>query len=310
MATSAFTHSQLGDAALKGTVKKAFRTKLDAQEQVWKKMGFEEDTSDAPFEEFTSYTGIGPAPRKEELGQVAIDVPKQNYTMRLSFLEYGIMIPVSEAALRFIKRGKMGPGTFIKPAQMTAESIAATNEILASDVFGNSFSTDYTGMDGVSLVSTAHKLGRGGTASNKIGTVSFSQSSIEAALIQGDRMPDDVGLPIGTGGGKRKLIIPPEYRFEAKRILEGNMQSNTANNTINALKGEDLEPVVNRWLPSLTNWFVVNMNQEQGLHAIFETKPTMRDFGDDKVHVKYFQAYQMVGFGFGLNWRRVQGSDF
>lgn len=310
MATSGLTTHQLDDAAMRGTIKSAFRVKYQESKPLWKSMGYEEDTTVRPWEEFTSFTGIGLAPRKEENQQVAIDTPKQNYTRRISLYEYAIMTATSEAMIRFIKRGLASLREFIKPAEMAAESIKQTNEVLAADVFGNAFNTAFTGSDGQPLVSASHKLGAGGTASNYIGVASFSQSSLEAALIQGDRFVDDKGLQVGVKDGKRILLIPPEYRLEAKRILMSTLQSNTANNAINVLKDENLEPAPNRYLPSTTNWFMVNTGEEDGLHCLTETEATMRSFTDDKTHTMYNQAYQMKGFDFGLNFRRVQGSDF
>lgn len=310
MATSGLTTHQMDDAAMRGTIKSAFRVKYKESTPKWKSMGFEEESTVRPWEEYTSFTGIGLAPRKEENQQVAIDVPKQNYTRRINVYEYAIMIPVSEAMDRFIKRGVVSIREYIKPSEMTAESMKQTNEVLAVDIFGNAFNSAYSGSDGVALVSTAHKLGRGGTASNYIGVASFSQSSIEAAVIQGDRFLDDVGLQVGVKDGKRKLIIPVEYRMEARRILKSEKQSNNNTNAINALIDEDLDVVSNRYLPSTTNWFMVNAGETDGLHCNTETEAEMRSFKDDKTHTKYFQAYQMKGFDFGLNWRRVQGSDF
>jgi hypothetical protein len=298
----------MDDAAIRGTIKSAFRVKYKESTPRWKAMGFEEDSTVRPWEEFTQYAGIGLAPLKEENQQVAIDVPKQGATRRINVYEYAIMIPISEAMDRFIKRGSVSIREFIKPSEMAADSIKQTNEVLAADIFGNAFTVN--GTDGVPLVSTAHLLIRGGTASNHMGTASFSQSSIEAALIQGDRFPDDVGLQVGVKEGKRKLLIPPEYRFEAKRILQSEKESGGNLNNMNVLKDESLEVVVNRYLPSQTNWFIINVGEMDGLHCLTETEAEMRSFKDDKTHTKYFQAYQMKGFDFGLNWRRVQGSNF
>lgn len=310
MATAGVTSHQWDDAAIRGTVKSAFRATYKESTPVWHDSGFERDTSDSPYEEFTSYSGIGLAPRKEELQQVAIDVPKQNYTLRVNMLEYAIMIPVSEAALRFLKRGKMKVREFVKPAEMVAESIAQTNEVLAADIFGNAFDSNFVGMDGVSAVSASHKLGRGGTSSNYLGKVAFSQSSLEAAIIQGNRFPDESGLPIGVKPGQRRLLLPPEYEFEAERILNSTLQSDNANNAVNALKGKNLKTAINRYLPSTTNWFVINEGEKQGLLYLAETEADARDFGDDRTHTMFFQGYQNVAFAPGLNWRRLQGSDF
>lgn len=311
MATVGLSSSAWSDAAIKGTARSCFLSENEKAAKKWEKtLGFEEAKVDSPYEEYMNAADIGLAPRKEEFAQVATDTPKQGYTMRLYVLAYAVMIGISEEMIRYLRKGKMSVKEVMKPTEMVARSLAYTNEVLASDVYGNAFDTNFTGKDGQPLISTAHKLVRGGTASNKIGTVSFSQSSLEAALIQRTRFVNELGLPIGARDGKTILVLPPEYMFEAKRILQSTGQSNTANNAINALKDEDLDPRYNQWLPSTTNWFIRNMGETDCLYANFETKAELRDFSDDKTHAKWFQAYQNVAFGFGLNWRGVMGSDF
>lgn len=315
MATAGITTHQFDDAAIRGTVIDNFVAQYKETTPLWQTtLGFEKSTTDRPFEEWSSYTEIGLARRREEMEQVEIDVPKHNYTLRVNVVSYAIMVPASEEALRFLKKSNGRDGNslrkLLQPAQMAARSMKQTNEILAADVYGNSFdSTNFNGMDGVPLVSASHKLGRGGTSSNLIGTVSLSQAALEAALIQGDSMPDDVGLPIGQADGERYLVIPPTYRFEAARILESTLQSNVATNAKNVVKGI-AEPKVNRYLPSVSNWWIRNLAEKQCLIALFETEPEMKDFGDDKTVSMYFRAYEMCSFTFGLNWRGVQGSNF
>ncbi len=308
MATVGISSHQFSDAVITGSVKSSFLKQINSTKPFWELSGFEKDTTKKPYDDYTSWTGTGLVPRKEEFQQVATDAPKQNYTKRVSQTVFAMAIPISEESERFLRRGMMSGKEFLKPAKMVANSMKQTNEILGSDVFGNAFDSNFTGPDGVSLVSASHKLGRGGTASNFIGNVSFSQSAIEAACIQSDRFPDDVGLQVGVAQGEQVLLIPPEYRFEAKRILNSTQHSDNANNAINALKGENLSFQVNPYLPSTTNWFKINKGEEECLFATFETEPMVRDYTDDKTHVHFYEAYEMVAFDFGLNWRRVQGA--
>jgi len=311
MATSFISSKQWDDAVLRGSVKRAFYATKEENKPYFDMLGFEEDTTQDPFDEFTSRSGIGLARRKEEGGQVKIDVPKQNYTIRVNQVAYAIMVPISEEAIRFMKRGRVKPKNFFKPTEDVAISMTQTQDVLAHDIFGNAFDSTFSQSqgDGQPLISTTHKLGKGGTASNHLGAAGFSQTSLEAACIQADRFPDEGGLPIGVKRGKRLIVMPPEYRFEAKEILTSTQRSDTANNATNAIKDEGFEIAVSPLLPSATNWFVVNTGEKEGLYYIAETPPKMRDFGDDKVHVMYFQGYMMIAFAFGLNWRRVQGSN-
>jgi len=125
MSTQGFSaQHMLDDAAIRGTLKGAFRKTYDTKAPKWKACGFEQDSTVKPFEEFSSFSGISLAPRREEFSQTATDVPKQNYTMRIRMLEYAVMIPVSDSAVRFLKRGMGSVREFIRPAEMAAESMA------------------------------------------------------------------------------------------------------------------------------------------------------------------------------------------
>lgn len=310
MATTGLSASQLTDEALTNRINNSFRIKDMASTPRYKTCGFESIKTTQPFEDFTSYTGVGTMPVKEEFQQVATDTPKQNYMLRISVKPRALMIGVGEETWRYIKRGSASKlREALNIPDMISESMVATKETLAADVFGNAFSTDYTHPDGQPLVSTSHKLGRGGTASNHLGAVSIAQESLEAAIIQGRKMPNDVGLPAGVGDGKKILLTQEDASFDIERILESTLQSDTANNAKNTLKGKGITPVANSYLASTSNWFIVNTMQKQCLIELVETESEMRNFGDDKTHVKYFQGYMNLAYAFGLNWRGIQGSN-
>lgn len=304
MAILGFDSTQMSEAAIRGTLKKVFRHKLETDDKVWKQCGFEEDETDKPFEEYSTVTGIGLAPRKEEFAQIAIDVPRQNYTKRVNVYQYAIMMPISEEAKRFRKYKEMFDGS-----EMVAESLNFTVEYLCADIFGNAFSTSYLGVDAKPLVSSTHKLGKGGTASNYIGAVSLSQSGLETALIQARKMPNDVGIPIGIPKGKMLIVCNEDETFNAARILKSTLQSDTANNTINVLKDVGFEVAPNRYLPSTSNWFLRHQKVKNSLMVLWEMKPDLRDHGDDKTRAMFFDGYQSLGVDF-YEWRGVQGSDF
>jgi hypothetical protein len=309
MATTGVSTHQFDDAVLRGRVKSAARHKLKTKDMVYKKCGFKTMDSTGPWEEYVDFTGIALLPRKEEFGQVANDVPKQNYVFRINNLAYAVQIPMSEEAIRALKAGKTNVMSFIRPAELVAEACLRTKEVIAADVFANAFDTNYVGRDGKPLISTTHTLGRGGSASNHLGAVSISQEALEAAIIQGRKMPDDVGLPVGVGDEEKILVIQEDSTFDVDRILNSTLQSDNANNAKNALKGKNIRPQANPYLASTSNWFLINTGVDLGLIEQVETAEDVRDFGDDKTHTKYTQIYMNVGFGF-FEWRGVQGSNF
>lgn len=308
MATTGFTTSGLDDAALRANLRGVFNFGLE-RETLWQKSGFKEDSTEKPFEEYSSVSGLGYAERKNEFEAPIMDVPKQNYTKRVNVVAYAKVTGISAEAKRFIQRGSIPMREVFKLPKMVLNSLNALNDVMATDVFGNAFSSTLgLGPDGQPLCSASHVLGRGGTGSNTLEAVSLSQASLEAAIIQSDRFTDEAGIPVGLpAGSAQMLLLPPDLGFEADRIINSALQSDTANNAKNTLKGR-FTVQTNRMLPSSTNWFIVNKGVDDSLIALFETKPKLNEFSDDKVGAMYFQAYQMCAFDW-FNWRGVQGSS-
>lgn len=310
MATTGFTPSQLTDAAIRSTLNGAFSFGLDSVDKCAKECGFDEQMTDKPFEEYSAFGSIGLPRRRQDFDKHHSDRPAQLYTKRINVVEHSIQIPVSEFAWRVLQRlDKSDVANAIKPMKHVGRSMTLGMELACADVFGNAFSTGVTNPDGQPLVSTSHVLGSGGTDSNHLGTASFTQTSIEAGLIQYAKLKDERGIQIGGGGGPTKLVLPVDYKFYAKRILESEKQSDNANNAINAIKGEGLSTVFNVYLPSSSNWFMVHPKQEDCLILLVETKPKMTKYGDDSVDGIYFKGYCNYAADFGLNWRGIQGSN-
>lgn len=303
MANLGVVTGQFTDNVLRGSLMEAFRVSLESTKPKWKEIGaFEEKTSKKAFEEIAEFAGLGLAPRKEELAQIAVDVVKQGYTKRINQLAYAIQMPVSEEAKRFKQYNEAIDG-----AKSIAESLQQTQEVIMHDVFGNAFSTTLgLGPDALCLCSTAHKLPRGGTFATAITAASISSTAIEAMMILARKMPGSNGLPVGV---QMKTILVPEDRlYDARRILKSDGQWDTANRSINALAEDGLQIKASRYLPSTTNWFGLT-DAKMGLLVIWTQKPEFREYGVDSTRAHIFDGYQM----FGVDWvnpRRVIGSNF
>lgn len=288
-------------ASLKETLLFAFRTSLEGP-SVWSKCGFKEMTSKDAYEDMTEYAGLGLAPVKQQLAQMSVDVVQQGYTTRFNQVAYAIMMPVSEEALKFKKYNEAIDG-----AASIAESLKQTQEFVGSDIFGNAFdATNFAGVDGVAMCSTAHPLIKGGTYSNAFATaMSLSETALETMFTQCRKMPGSNGLPVGVQ--PMKLVIPADLEWEAKRILKSDLQNDTANNAINSMKGEGLEYQVNRYLPSTSNWFTVT-NAKRGLMCIWTQKPDFREYNTEANRAKVYDGYQMFAMGI-VDPRSVIGSS-
>ena len=286
--------------ALTGTLMDSFRESIKTKDVRWKKCGFEKRSSKRAFEEIQEFAGLGPAPAKEELGQIKIDVVKAGYVKRINQAATAVQMPVSEEALMFNQVDKA-----IMGAESIAESLILAQELDAADVFGNAFSSTLgLGPDGQPLCSATHKLPKGGTTSNRMTAASIAETSIEAMLIMAKKMPAGNGYPMGVR--VKNLVIPVDLEFRARRILRSEKDPNSANNTINAIKGELGEPVTNVYLPSSTNWFGIT-DAKLGLLAIFTQEPDFREYGIDQTRAHVYDGWQMYGFDW-VNFRICIGN--
>lgn len=286
--------------ALTGTLLDSFRAATKTKDVRWKQCGFEKRSSKRAFEEIQEFAGLGPAPLKEEMGQIKIDIVKSGYVKRINQAATAVQMPVSEEAMMFNQVDKAVQG-----AESIAESLILAQELDAADVFGNAFSTTLgLGPDAKPLCSATHKLPKGGTASNAMTAASIAETSLEAMLIQAKKMPAGNGYPMGVR--VQKLVIPVDLEFKARRVLKSERDPSSANNTINAIKGEFSDPVTNIYLPSTTNWFGIT-DAKLGLLAIFTQEPDFREYGIDQTRAHVYDGWQMYGFDW-VNWRSVIGN--
>jgi phage major head subunit gpT-like protein len=134
-----------------------------------------------------------------------------------------------------------------------AFSMRQTKEIVSANVLNRAFNTSYTGGDAKALCVTDHP-GSGGSWSNRAATdADLSEASLEDMVIQIGQAKNDKGLQIALR--PIKLIIPINLQFDAKRILKSELQSGTANNDVNALKGM-FDYSVNHYLTDTDAWFL------------------------------------------------------
>ena len=288
-------------ASLKETLLFAFRTSLEGAE-TWKKCGFKEMTSNDAYEDMVEYAGLGLAPEKKQLAQMSVDVVQQGYTTRFNQVAYAIMMPVSEEAIRFKKYNEAIDG-----AASIAESLKQTVEFLCSDVFGNAFDgTNFAGADGKAFCAIDHPLIKGGSFSNRMATdMSLSETAVETQITMCRKMVGSAGLPVGVI--PKKIVVPPDLEWEAKRILKSEQQNDTMNNAINAIKDEGITYSVNRYLPSTSNWFTVT-DAKRGLLVIWTMKPDFREYNTEANRAKVFDGYEMLAVG-GVDPRCLIGSN-
>lgn len=188
------------------------------------------------------------------------------------------------------------------------ESFQQTKEILGASVLNNAtiYNSAIVG-DNVPLLSTAHPYDGGTWANTPTVQVDLNETSLENACIQvRTQWVNQAGLKIFARG--RKLLVPPQQEYVARRILGTELRPGTADNDVNALRATGSMPEGYEVLDFLTSsfaWFV--LTNKKGLLYLermpFETDMQV-DFTTDNLLVKARERYS-----FGVyNPRSVWGT--
>jgi len=192
------------------------------------------------------------------------------------------------------------------------KSAVDLQEVTAHYVLNNGFGTtaadgfSATGFDGLQLFSTAHTRLDGGTAQrNRPSTdVDLSPTAVQNMLIDFRNLKDDRGRPSMIR--PKVLIVSPEDMFTAKEILESEYKPGTANNDINAIKGEGLSFMVSDYKTDTDAWFAIG--DQHDISFIWDERPrtaTEEDFDSEVYKHKCIEGFA-VGHG---EWRGAWGTS-
>jgi len=192
---------------------------------------FEVETSERSFEEETKLSGFNAAPVKNEGQAIAYDNAQEAWTARYNHETIALGFSITEEAIE----DNLYDSLSKRYTKALARAMAYTKQYKAASIINNGFNAFYNGGDGVPLFSTAHPLVSGGTNSNTFSTApDLNETSLEAATIQIAGWTDERGLLIAAK--PRKLVVPPNQMFVAKRLLDTELRVGTSDNDINALK--------------------------------------------------------------------------
>lgn len=259
------THARLVEEGLR-TVWGLDLARYDAE---WVNV-FEKNSSDKAYEDEYQMYGLGVAPRKYEAENIVYDSGGQGFTYRYTNLEYAIGVAISRIALEDNKYLDLSTAY----TKEIAKALMETQEILGANILNRAFTNTYTGSDGKELCSTAHVHPTGDTYSNNLATpAAISETSLEDMLIQMRTLLDARGLPVRLNASR--LIIPPALQHKAYRILMSPQQNNTANNALNAIKGQGLIPstqVLTRLTSTTAFW--IQTDAQQGLKMFERVAPS------------------------------------
>jgi len=241
----------------------------------WDKL-FEHNKSDRAYEEDLGLSSFGLASVKAEGAPITYDSARQGFTTRYNHVVYALGFIITREIYEDDQYGKIGA----LKAKALARSLRQTKEIIGAGIYNRATTAGYTGGDGVVLLSASHPNVSGGTFSNIIATASdLSEAALEQSVIDIAGFRDDRGLLIAAK--PRKLVIPYQQQFEAKRILGAEGRVGTDLNDPNVLKDQGIfsEVVVNHYLTDADAWFILT-DVKEGL-KYFERRADQFEMDND-----------------------------
>jgi hypothetical protein len=143
-------------------------------------------------------------------------------------------------------------------------SVRQTEETVGANVLNRVTTSGYTGGDGVVLGSASHPSPAGNWSNILSTSADLSEASLEDLSIQIMNATNPRGLKISLL--PKRLIVPTALAFEVERILKSQLQNDSANNAVNALRSRGIIPevAINHYLTDADAWHI-KTNAPRGL---------------------------------------------
>lgn len=188
------------------------------------------------------------------------------------------------------------------------DNLEVNTALLFNNAFGttdaNGFSS--TGFDALQLCSTAHtRLDLGTNQRNRPSTdVDLSVSGLQGAISDFHGWLSHRGRPVMIR--PQLLVVNTTDFFTAKELLQSEYKPGTANNEINAIRGEGIaDYMISHYLTGTHDWFV--LGDQHDLNFIWDVQTRGGMWEDDDSEVIYRKVVQGYIVGHG-EWYGVWGS--
>jgi hypothetical protein len=267
---------------------------------------YEIKMSEKAYEQGVQVTPFGLAPVKAQGAPVTYDSEVQGVVNTYTHIAYALGYIVTFEELRDNQYKEVAT----RRAEGNAFSMNQTVENVAAFLYNNAFSTTYfTTGDAAALCSTSHVNATGGTYSNALSPAAdLSESALEDLTIQIMGAQNDTGLLINIM--PESLHISRNEWYNANRIMQSVLQSNTANNNINVLKATNAFPKglkMNHYFTSAHPWFV-RTNCPNGMTFFWRDEPMFDQ--DNDFDTKNAKAASYMRFSVGCtDPRGIYGSN-
>ena len=261
------------------------------------------DSHGKGFYESVSLSGMGEASRKGEGAAISYDSLDQEFNARWAVHTYSKAARMTMEAIDDNLYQEILPMV----SKEIAKSLVYTKDVKRAEIFNNAITSGETGPDGKVLIATDHPLQAGGTSANRAATdADFSEDALEQMIILIDNFLNPDGLK--SMYSSKYLVVPSALQFEACRVLESKLRTDTANNDINAInkKGIIDDYVVWKHLDDNDSWFVTT-DAEDSLVEVNRAGIQRREHNDPYTYdmiISFYERYRML-FN---DWRGIAGS--
>lgn len=198
---------------------------------LWYQNIYNMETTDKPYEQYTTYTKFGGMVQTDEGSPVTYDTAIQGFDVTLTPLQYSLGYQVSRI---LYDDDKLGVARNF--ASGLGESDIETRNLLAAAWINGGTAAPYTAADGVVLWSTAHYREDGVTFRNRLATAAdFSITSFRTALT-------DFATQFKSGRGffqnytPQRILCHHDSWWDVNEVLKSDLRSDTANNATNVQK--------------------------------------------------------------------------
>lgn len=262
---------------------------------------YEVVTSTKNYEEDVQVIGLGLAPELSENDPIAYDTVMQGYTTRYTPKLFGLAFSISKVA----QADNLYMEQVLPKTRNLARTMNKTREYIAALPYNRAFDGTYTFGDGVALCVTTHPTMAGNQSNVLNPAADFSQAALEDLLIQIADMEDDRGIKIHAK--PLSLHGPSALLYEFQRVLKSDLQSNTAENALNVVKGTFPRGwFINHEFDDTDAWFI-RTDVTPGMKAVNRQDPEFEDDGDFETGARKYKSTMRVAFGCS-DWRGIVGS--
>ena len=263
-------------------------------------------TSDKAYEQAVQISPFGLAPLKPQGQAVTYDGEIQGAVTTYQHLAYALGFIVTFEEMR----DNLYKEVATRRAEANAFSMQQTIENVAAFLYNNAFATTFfTTGDGAALCSASHVNATGGNYSNALTPAAdLSEAALEDITVQIMGTQNDTGLLINVM--PKSLHVARQEWYNANRILQSVLQSDSANNNINVLKATNVFPEgvkMNHYFTQPRAFFI-RTNVPNGMTMFWRDEPTFDQ--DNDFDTKNAKAASYMRFSVGCtDPRGIFGSN-